>query len=59
MFLCVNKPSMYAEVRNGTKTVSAVMPPTFQNCSKVGNLTGCLFKYDSPDEQCSNNRTGM
>lgn len=34
--------------------------PGFLNCShrRLGSLPGCLFKYDSVDEQCADGREG-
>ncbi|XP_065897695.1 uncharacterized protein [Dysidea avara] len=34
--------------------------PIFLNCTRDGgsDLPGCLYKYDSPNEQCSNGREG-
>ena len=49
---------MYAEVRDDDGLVTAVMPAPFQECSPEGSLAGCRFKYDSPEEQCAENRTG-
>ena len=49
---------LYVESRNG-KLTSAVIPPTFQNCTREGIRPGCLFKFDLPYKQCSQNRTGI
>ena len=38
--------------------MTAIMPTPFQNCTREGTLPGCLFKYDHPEEQCSEGRTG-
>ena len=39
--------------------MSAVIPPTFQDCSRDGSRPGCLIKFDSPSEQCANGRKGL
>ena len=49
--------NLYVESRNGT-LISAVIPPTFQNCTQEGVRPGCLVKFDSPYEQCAQNRSG-
>ena len=54
--LCL-QPDIYAEVRDG-ELVTAIMPTPFQNCTREGTLPGCLFKFDHPEEQCSQGRTG-
>lgn len=58
MFNLVFQSDLYVESRNG-KLVSAVIPPTFQSCTREGIRPGCLFKFDLPYEQCSQNRTGI
>ncbi len=55
--LSPSQPEIYAEVRDGN-LLTSVMPPAFQKCTREGTLTGCLFKFDSPVEQCEGNRTG-
>lgn len=51
------QPEIYAEEKEG-ELLTAVMPPPFQDCTPEASLTGCLFKFDSPQEQCKGNRTG-
>lgn len=38
--------------------MTAIIPPPFQNCTREGTLPGCLFKFDHPEEQCTQRRTG-
>lgn len=38
--------------------MTAIMPTPFQNCTREGTLPGCLFKFDHPEEQCTQGRTG-
>ena len=45
---------MYARTKNGS-IVWASMPAFYQ---RTCGPSGCLFKYDEPDAQCSNGRTG-
>ena len=47
----------YANMSNGT-LVWASVPVFARKCTRQGELDGCLFKYDNPDEQCANNRKG-
>lgn len=46
---------MYA---NGEDLVFRATIPGFLNCTQEGNLPGCLFKFDRPNEQCTEGRTG-
>ena len=32
--------------------------PGFLNCTRLGTLPGCLFKYDDPNKQCAAGREG-
>lgn len=49
---------VYARWRNGS-LLWASIPVVFKNCaSPFGSLPGCLFRYDDPDDQCKDNRTG-
>ena len=41
-----------------TSLIYAVIPPSFHECESDSNLPGCLFKYNTPQEQCKNGRTG-
>lgn len=50
------RPQIYIADREGT-LVYAVMPPPFQKCTREQAQSGCLFKFDDPDAQCSDNRT--
>ena len=34
------------------------IPPSHQNCTREGNLPGCIVKDDQLQEQCSQERTG-
>lgn len=38
--------------------VTAVIPPAFHKCERQGIQPGCKFKFDSPEEQCSERRKG-
>lgn len=38
--------------------MTAIVPAPFQNCTREGSLPGCLFKFDHPEEQCTQRRTG-
>ena len=38
--------------------VTARIPPSYQNCTQEGRLSGCLVKDDDLDQQCSQGRTG-
>ena len=35
------------------------MPSSFQSCEKERERTGCLYRYNDPDSQCRDNRTGV
>ncbi|XP_065897673.1 uncharacterized protein [Dysidea avara] len=39
--------------------VTARIPPSYQNCTQEGRLSGCLVKDDDLDQQCSQGRTGF
>lgn len=43
---------------NGEDLVFRATIPGFLNCTQEGNLPGCLFKFDRPNEQCTEGRTG-
>ena len=40
------------------KVITARMPVAYQKCDQEGRQRGCLFKHDSPDEQCGDDRKG-
>lgn len=57
VFVMYLQPRFYADVREGT-IVYASIPVLFKSCSQQGSLSACLFKYDDPDAQCADGRTG-
>ena len=53
------QPLFYAHVQNVSGSVVwASVPVFYQDCSREGGRSGCLFKYDDPDDQCADGRTG-
>ena len=38
--------------------ITNIALPTYLNCSRDGRLSGCLFRFDKPDRQCTNMRKG-
>ena len=50
----------YAWVHEDGAKLSLVSgtPPSFLNCSRQGELPGCLFMFDQVDQQCADGRTG-
>ena len=38
--------------------MTSLIPEAFQSCDRELERTGCLYKYDSADQQCRGNRTG-
>ena len=38
--------------------VTARIPPSYQNCTQEGRLSGCLVMDDDLDQQCNQGRTG-
>ncbi|XP_065897681.1 uncharacterized protein [Dysidea avara] len=39
--------------------VTARIPPSYQNCTQEGRLSGCLVMDDDLDQQCNQGRTGF
>ena len=48
---------MYGELENDALR-TAIIPPFYQMCNREGGLAGCLVKYDTPQQQCSENKRG-
>ena len=48
---------MYGELENDILRTARI-PPFYQSCNRDGGLPGCLVKYDSPKQQCSEGRNG-
>ena len=40
------------------KLVTNIAIPTYLKCERDGRLSGCLFRFDNPDEQCTDMRKG-
>lgn len=59
------QPSHYAgfyedQSLNETYFATVLMPEPFQSCEQEdSNQLGCLYKYDSPVEQCTGGRKGQ
>ena len=48
-------------MRENNQFVYAILPTSYHKCtiqSESTTIQGCLFKFDYPYEQCSDNRTG-
>lgn len=51
------QPELYGELEMNTLRTARI-PSFYQQCGREGGLAGCLVKYDDPDEQCSEGRSG-
>ena len=49
---------LWVGVREDSSVFTANTLPGFLNCTRLGTLPGCLFKYDAPNEQCAEGREG-
>ena len=48
---------IYGELDNGSLRTARI-PSFYQSCNREGGLAGCLVKYDSAHQQCSEGRSG-
>ena len=55
--ICWPQEGLWVGVENGSIYFANTIPG-FLNCSQLGTLPGCLFKFDSPDDQCATGRNG-
>ena len=54
----LSQDGFWVGVRNDSTPYFANTIPGFLDCSRLGTLPGCIFKYDNPDEQCAAGRQG-
>jgi hypothetical protein len=47
------------QLENGSLTLLSGVPAALLNCKRLGQLPGCLYKFDDPDEQCAPGRKGF
>ena len=56
--MSVDQSDRYGGFDGDGNFLTAGIPPTYQNCTQEGRLSGCLVKDDNLNEQCSQGRTG-
>ena len=52
---------IFAQHMENNQFICGVLPPSYHKCSiqsETTTIQGCLFKFDNPYEQCSDDRTG-
>ena len=59
-YFCLIQEGVYVYVSNESRELTVIngAPPGYTSCDRVGRLSGCRFKFDEPDAQCSSGRSG-
>ena len=52
------REDLWVGVREDNSLYFTSTIPGFLNCSRLGSLTGCLFKFDDANGQCASGRKG-
>lgn len=62
MFLLYQQTGFFAQhMPENNQLICGILPTSYHKCniqSESTTIQGCLFKFDEPYEQCSDNRTG-
>ena len=58
LLVCSQEGTYAYQDKNGSLALLSGIPAALVSCQRMGELPGCLFKFDDPDAQCANGRRG-
>ena len=58
LLVCSQEGTYAYQDENGSLALLSGIPAALVSCKRMGELPGCLFKFDDPDAQCADGRRG-
>ena len=58
LLVCSQEGTYAYQDENGSLALLSGIPSALVSCQRMGELPGCLFKFDDPDSQCADGRRG-